>query len=297
MLRKLLVFILIYSSAFYSYGSSLESLKADIESLLASKKATVGVSILAPDTNQSVSINGDVRLPLQSVFKYHIAAAVLHQVDLGKLSLQDEITITEKELNNGLWSPIRKKYPKGTKLTLAEIIEYTVAGSDNVGCDMLLVMLGGPKMLEQYLHQIGIKDIAIVYNEVDMQSAWLHQYENWTTASAATQALSLFHENKNQLLSAESHKFLWQVMKSTWTGSKTLRAGLPKGTIVGNKTGHSGKNDEGVTGARNDIGVIFLPDGGHYYVSVLISDSMETNETNNKMTADIAKLTWQHFNQ
>ena len=45
---------------------------------------------------------------MQSVFKYHLALAVLNLVDKGSLSLTDKITITKKDLDNNLYNPIRK---------------------------------------------------------------------------------------------------------------------------------------------------------------------------------------------
>lgn len=251
--------------------------------------------MFGPNAKHVFSINGDDPLPMQSVFKYHLAVAVLNQVDLGELSLDDKVTITSKDLDNGLWSPIRKKYPKGGELTLAEVIKYTVAVSDNVGCDVLFRILGGPKVVEKYFHQAGIRDMAINHDEITQQMVWERQYENWTTANAANMALSVFFKNESQLLSPESHRFLWNIMKSSKTGGKTIKAGLPEGTPIAHKTGHSGKNDEGLTGAQNDIGVVFFPDGRYYFLSILISDSLETSDVNKKIISDIAYLTWLFF--
>jgi len=152
---------------------------------------------------------------------------------------------------------------------LAEILKYTVASSDNVGCDVLFRLLGGPKVVEAFLHQAGIADIAIEYDEVTQQLVWERQYKNWTTADAAIVALKIFYENNAQRLSLESHRFLWDTMKSSWTGKKTIKGNLPKGTIVAHKTGHSGKNAAGLTAAQNDIGIVFLPDGSYFYLSIL----------------------------
>ncbi|TLX45542.1 class A beta-lactamase [Pseudoalteromonas phenolica] len=294
MMRRRLIITLIYFLPLFVHSKPIDTLKADIELLLDSKKAKVGGSIWDHNAEPVLSVNGDSKIPMQSVFKFHIAAAVLSEVDKGRWSLEDKIKITPNDLDNGLWSPIRKKYPNGTAIPLSEVIRYTVSVSDNVGCDILLSMLGGPKKLEDYLHQSGIKDIAVKYNEENMQKVWQRQYENWTTANAANTALNQFHMSSN-LLSAKSHQFLWDVMKGSKTGRKTIKAGVPKDTQVAHKTGHSGKNAHGVTGAQNDIGVVFLPNGQHYYISVLVSDSYETSETNQNIIAKISELTWQFF--
>lgn len=295
MSNKLLLLIIIFSISFHSNGKNIKSLEYQINSILKDKRATVGVAILSSDLKNSLSINGNLHLPLQSVFKFHLAIAVLDQVDKGKLSLLDNINITPKDLDNNLWSPIRKKYPKGAKLTLAEVIKYTVASSDNVGCDVLFRILGGVKVVEAYFHQAGIVDIAIEYDEETQQKVFDRQYKNWITANTANLTLKVFYENSESLLSPDSHHFLWNTMKSSRTGKNSIKGGLPKGTVVAHKTGHSGKNDSGLTGAQNDIGIIFLPNNNYFYLSVLVSDSLEAREVNQKIIADIAKLTWAYF--
>ncbi len=296
MSHRLIPLILVFVMAFnQSKGQSINTLRQKINGILADKEATVGVGIMGQNPKDTLSINGDVHLPMQSVYKYHLALAVLNQVDKGKFSLNKKITITQADLNNNLWSPIREKYPQGADLTLAEILKETVASSDNVGCDLLFKLVGGPKEVESYLHQVGISGIAVVYDEVTQQAKWDLQYENWTTAKAANMALKVFFENAEQQLSPESHKFLWDTMKGSWTGKHCIRGRLPKNTIVAHKTGHSGKNKNGVTGALNDIGIVFLPNGDYFYLSVLVSDSKEKSDVNKKIIADIAKLSWDYF--
>jgi beta-lactamase class A/beta-lactamase class A VEB len=292
---KLLLLLIVFSCSFHSYGKQIEPLKQQINSLLKGKNATVGVAILAGDDSEHLSINGNTKLPMQSVFKYHLALAVLDQIDKKNLSLSDRVSISPKDLDNNLWSPIRKKYPDGTNLSLAEVLKYTVAHSDNVGCDILFNIVGGTKVVEAYLHKQGIMDVAIEYDEITQQLVWDRMYDNWTTANAAIAVLKLFYENKENLLSQDSHQFLWDTMKSSGTGKDKIKGLLPEGTIVAHKTGSSGRNKLGLTGAENDIGIVFLPDGRHFYIGILVSNSTETREVNKKIIADISKIAWDYF--
>jgi beta-lactamase class A len=36
-------------------------------------------------------------------------------------------------------------------MPISELIEYTVAMSDNVGCDVLLRLIGGPKVVQNFM--------------------------------------------------------------------------------------------------------------------------------------------------
>ncbi len=291
----ILAFALI--NTFYTNAQSISSLRQKINGILQNKAATVGVAIRGETLSDTLSINGDMRLPMQSVFKFHLVLAVLHQVDIGKLSLDDDIHLDKTLIKyyTHLWSPLREKYPNGAQVTLSEIIEYTVAWSDNLGCDVLFELLGGTEAVQRFLHDIGIKDIAIVHNELIMQSAWPNQFENWTTAKAANQSLQIFYENRTNVLSLESHRFLLNILKGTKTGKKRIRGLLPKDAEVAHKTGTSGKNKNGLTGATNDIGIVFLPNGDHFYLSVLVCCSMESDDTNEQIIAEISKLVWNYF--
>ncbi len=297
MKKAILIILSLFMVNSFLRAQSIDSLRQRISEILKDKSVTAGIAIKGPESGDTLSINGNKHLPMQSVFKYHLALAVLHQVDLGKLSLDDQILI-EKDLIKKyeyLWSPLRKKYPEGAKVTLAEILKYTVSLSDNLGCDLLFELIGGTKVVQSYLKSIGIHDIAIRHNEIVMQSEWKNQYDNWTTANAANQLLESFFENTNHFLSPKSHQFLLETLKETKTGKKSIRGLLPKNAIIAHKTGHSGKNEQGLTAAQNDIGIIFLPNGKHFYLSVFVGDSMESHETNQLIIAQIAKLAWDYF--
>ena len=85
-------------------------------------------------------------------------------------------------------------------------------------------------------------------------------------------------------------------MKGTKTGKNRLRGQLPQGTVVAHKTGWSGRHKEtGITAAVNNVGIVFLPNGKYFTISVFVTDSKEDFETNEKIVADIAKAAWDYF--
>ena len=165
--------------------------------------------------------------------------------------------------------------------------------SDNVGCDVLLRLIGGPKVVHDFLISKGAKDTQIVYNEEIMQSEWKNQYENYTTMKSATKLLKDFYKGK--ILSEKSTEFLLAVMYRTSTGLNKIVEQLPKSAKVAHKTGSSGKNDAGLTGAENDISIITLPNGKTYAIAIFVSDSMETWEVNCKMISDISKVVFENL--
>ena len=274
-----------------------DSLRKKIEQIVSDKKAVVGVSIIGNDGKDTISLHGDKRLPMQSVFKFHIALAVLSEVDKGKLSLNQTIVISKDDLlPEDVWSPLRDENPKGGSFTIERLIQYSVSHSDNTACDILIKLIGTPKTVEEYFKKNNIQDLQITFNEEEMQSKWENMFENWTTPKTASETLKMFYENKNNLLSKSSYDFFWKTNKETTTGKNRIRGQLPKETIVAHKTGWSGTNKEtGITAAVNNIGIVFLPNGEYFIISVFVSESKENFDTNEKIIADIAKATYDFY--
>ncbi|MBB6370453.1 CGA/CIA family class A beta-lactamase [Chryseobacterium shigense] len=293
-MKKIGLFFLLVSSLAIAQKSALEK---KINSITQNKKATVGVSVLGFENNFQYSKNGDQKLPMLSVFKFHIACAALDLVDKGKLSLNQKVFIHKTDLKEKTWSPFREKYPAGNiEITLNEVIDYTVAFSDNNLCDVLWKLIGGAKTVQQFMNAKGVKDFQVKYNEQEMhEKSWESLYENYSTTNSAVSALKKFYDGK--LLSKKSTDYLMQIMTGTKTGTNKIVEQLPKNTPVAHKTGSSGKNNKGLTIAENDMGIITLPNGKHYAIAVFVNNSTETEAVNCKMVSDISKAVWDDFNK
>ncbi len=296
-LFTLLFLHLLLSTSCQTSKNRTDSLREKIVQILADKKAVVGVSIIGNYGKDTISLHGAKRFPMQSVFKFHIALAVLSEVDKGKLSLNQTIEISKDDLlPEDLWSPLRDENPNGGSFTVERLIQYSVSHSDNTACDVLIRLIGTPKTVEEYFKKNNIQDIQITFNEEEMQAKWENMFENWTTPITASETLRMFYENKNNLLSKSSYDFFWKTNKETTTGKNRIKGQLPEGTIVAHKTGWSGTNKEtGITAAVNNIGIVFLPNGEYFIISVFVSESKEDFDTNEKIIADIAKATYDFY--
>jgi beta-lactamase class A len=295
MRKKTFLFLSFYLIIFSGY-SQTNTLKEKITEIVKSKRATVGVGIMNLENGDTLTLNGNRHFPMQSVFKFHLALAVLNQIDKGKFTLNQDIFVSKADMIPNLYSPMREKYPEGNiTLPLSEIIKYTVSQSDNSGCDLLFKLIGGPEKANKFIHKIGVKDVAILDPEVRIQNDWSLQYKNYSTPFAAVQLLHKFH--KGNILSKTSQDFLYKIMVETTTGPNKIKGLLPQNTMVAHKTGFSGKNKDGLTGATNDIGIVTLPNGKQFAISIFVSDSMEDEKTNEKMIAEIALAAWDYYNQ
>ena len=294
-MRISLIIIILLSIQSCSAAPQQDSLKQQITTYLSDKAAVTGVAVRVLETGEGFVMNDDHKYPLMSVFKLHIAIVVMDKVDKGALSLNQNIHIQKSDLLPNTWSPIAKKYPEGDiDLSLHEVLTYTVAQSDNNGCDILLRLIGGVQAVETFFHERGFTDLAIKVNEEEMHAAESNIFLNYTTISEAANVLAALF--KQEFVSAASTAYLKDILYNTTTGGNRLRSLLPAGTPVAHKTGTSGQLANGVEGAVNDIGIIDLPNGQHLIVCVMVRNSSAGFEATEKIIADISLLAWEYFN-
>lgn len=264
-----------------------DSLRSQIAAIAARSGGTVGVGIMNLDTRDTLYFQDSPVYPMQSVFKFPIAMAILHQVDEGKMKLDQKIYIDKKWMVPGTWSPLRDSFPKGNvDQTLAQLLEYMVSQSDNIACDLLIDLAGGEAAINDYVHALGVQQIAIVASEAKMATSWDVQFTNFCAPSAMIQLLDIL--NKGTALSKTSNDFLWDIMLKTSTGPKRLKGLLPAGVQVAHKTGTSGVKD-GVAAATNDAGIIVLPNGQKLAIVVYVMNAKSDEATRESTIAQIAK--------
>lgn len=290
-MKRLLLLVGLLMVTCISIFSQKSGLRDDIGQIIKDKQATVGVALIV-DGKDTLTINNDIHYPTQSVYKFHLALAVLDYLDSKALTLDHKLFIKKNDLIHDTYSPLRDDYPEGEMyLTIADVIRYTVSKSDNNGCDILFRFLGGPTIVDQYIRELGVVDFSIAKTEEEMHSAWDIQYLNWSTPYAAALVLEKFRTEA--ILSDSSHDFLWNTLVETTTGRDKIKAGLPQDVILAHKTGSSARNKDGLSAAENDVGIVQLPDGRFYTLVVFVSDSMEDQKTNAAIIAAISKAVYE----
>ncbi len=283
-----LSFVFLVSSEIYGQ----ENLRKEIENLVHTVNGSIGVGVKHLESGDSLTIHGKDHFPMQSVYKFHLALAVLADVDKGKLRADQKVLIRKDDYFPDTHSPIADKYPDGNvELTISELLSYTVSTSDNNGCDILFKLVGGPKKVEEYIRGLGLRDVAIVNTEREMHQDWNAQFNNWTTPQGMVHLLDLFYQKK--ILSPQSRDVLVKIMEQTSTGKKRIKGHLPAGTVVAHKTGMGG-NDE-VISAMNDVGVVTLPSGDHFAIALFVANPKDGIETIESVMAKISKLVFDHY--
>ncbi|WP_106915306.1 class A beta-lactamase [Chryseobacterium aurantiacum] len=287
------LFILLLSLPLFSQTHTNTELKKIIESIIAGKKADVGVSIMETPKKEVIQINGSKFYPMLSTVKFHIALSVLHQIEKGELSLQQKIYIKKEELLENTWSPFQKEHPEGNiELTLEEAMKWMVSYSDNNLTDILLRLIGGPQTVQKFINS---KEFVIKNDEEGMHKDWDSQFINVTTPNEAIKLLEQFYNGK--LLNKEHTKWLYTAMLNNASGAKRLKAHLPKNFKIAHRTGTSFTNDAGMTGAVNDFGIVELPEKKRIYIAVFVHNSYESFDNTEAIIADIAKATYDYYSK
>jgi len=245
----------------------------------------VALSVVHVESGRAVAFEGAKKLQLYSVFKVPLAIAVLKAVEEKKLSLDQKVHVTPgdvapgSQFNTDLWrQPVDK--------SVAELLEFSIVRSDNTSSDKLLGLVGGPTAVTQRMRALGYSDIDIV----SKVRGYASKQENPNVGAPVDLARLLTQLQKGELLQPANASLLLGFMERARTGGeRRLRANLPAGTPVADKTG-SGNT------ATNDIGVITLPDGkGHLAIAVLINGTKSKTEAQEKLIAEIARAAYDAF--
>lgn len=269
---------------------------SDFAHITSQAQGKVGVYAQIVETGETLDFHGAEHYPMQSVYKFPIAMAVLQAVDQGKLKLDAPIRVEKSDLIGGRQhSPIRDMHPDGGfTLSVRDLIRYTIAESDGSASDVLLRILGGTPKVQAMLARLGIQGVQVIDTEKSIGGDNQVQYRNWAQPRDMVRLLVAFQQGKG--LSPASRALLMKDMTDTGTGLKRLKGNLPPGTVVAHKTGTS-NTVNGITAATNDVGLITLPDGRHLAIAVFVSDSPLSQDTRERTIAACAKIAWNHFTQ
>jgi beta-lactamase class A len=195
----------------------------------------IGVFAENEATGRRIAWRADERFHMCSSFKASLAAAVLARVDRGEERLDAPVRYSEKDILS--YAPVAKAGLAKGELSVAELCQGAVELSDNTCANLLLARIGGPAALTEFWRATGDEVTrADNYEPVSTQPGSVED----TTTPAAT-AATLRRLLLGDVLSPASRERLTGWMRDCKTGLDLLRAGLPEGWTVADKTGNDGK--------------------------------------------------------
>ena len=91
-----------------------------------------------------------------SVFKFHVALAVLDKMDKQSISLDSIVSIKASQMPPIPTAPAEEVSRPDFTITLRELMQYSISQSDNNACDILIEYAGGIKHINDYIHRLSI---------------------------------------------------------------------------------------------------------------------------------------------
>lgn len=266
---------------------------------------TVGIVVRDLGTGETLSLNGDTLFPMASSYKVAVAGRIFAMVDAGALTLEDQLAS-----------------PAGP-VSVATLLDLMLTRSDNDATDLLVARAGGPTAVHQWVAGLGIRGLRVDSNTADLlyramglapqpgnfhrnvaaamaadpalrerdahdipNIAFARDPRDTATPTAMTDLVAAIRTGK--ALSGRSTVALLSIMERCRTGKARLPGMLPPGTLVAHKTGS-------LNGTGNDTGVISLPDGRLFAITVFVMQDHKGHATRDRIMAEAARASYDYF--
>ena len=253
---------------------------------------TISVAASDFETGQEILINPDEAYHPASTIKVHVMMEVFHQVEQGRITLEDRLPIINSFTSIADGSKFsldmeddaeQTLYPRiGETESIAELTRLMIVRSSNLATNILLEKIGTNRVSDfiQALEIPGVKFI----RGIEDQAAFELGMNNGATARGLTQTMQLIAEKKvvSQLA---SEKMIEILLAQEF--NESIPALLPNTVKVAHKTGWTGE-------VYHDTGIVY-PDGRKpYVVSIMTRGFTEDQEAEaHACMANISKLIYE----
>ncbi|MGK5741173.1 class A beta-lactamase [Micromonospora sp. URMC 103] len=218
--------------------------------------ARLGVHAIDTGTGRTLGYRADERFAYASTFKALAAAALLDRTSAADLDRVVRYTRADLVAH----SPVTERNV-ATGMPLRDVVDAAIRYSDNTAGNLILRRLGGPAGFEESLRRLGDTTTEADRYETALNEGRPGDRRDTTTPRAFANDLRAYAVG--DALNGEDRDLLTAWLRRNTTGGGLVRAGTPEGWVVGDKTGSGGY------GARNDIAVLWPPEGAPIVLAVM----------------------------
>lgn len=262
-------------------GATPPSASALLAKLEAESGGRLGVAALNMADDRRLLHRADERFPFCSTFKMMLSAAVLAREPS---LLKKRVPYAKRELVT--YSPVTEKHA-GKGMTVAALCEATIQYSDNSAANLLMKQIGGPAAVTAFARSIGDMEFRLDRIETELNTALPGDLRDTTTPAAMAE--SLHKLVLGDALGAAQRKQLKDWMLGNTTGDTRIRAGVPSGWAVADKTG------TGDYGTTNDIGVIWQPGKAPIVLVVYLTQPGKDDKARSEILAEATRIVVEAF--
>ncbi|MBL7253356.1 class A beta-lactamase [Paractinoplanes lichenicola] len=239
--------------------------------------ARLGVHAVDTGTDRTVAFRADERFAHASTFKALLAGVLLAR--LSDADLRRVVQYGEGDLLE--WAPVTKRHV-ARGMTVDALIAAAVQHSDNTAANLLLKEVGGPEGLQRELRELGDATTDLSRTEPALNEAVPGDRRDTTTPRALGTDLRRFV--LGDALPAARRQKMAELLVGNTTGDPYVRAGVPSGWRVGDKTGSGGY------GTRNDIAVVWPATGAPLVIAVQSDRGTPDAKSDDALIAEATRL-------
>ncbi len=263
---NLLRFAAALAFTFPFIARATENAETQLARLEVTAGARLGVCALNLEDGAQIRHRADERFALCSTFKLLVAAAILDRSTHDAALLPRRIIYTKADLV-AAYSPITEKHV-ADGMTVEELCAAAISWSDNSAANFLMKILGGPPPVTAYARSVGDEIFRLDRWEPDLNTALPGDPRDTSTPAAMARSLQAL--TVGTALPAPQRGQLNTWLAGTVTGANRIRAALPAGWRMGDKTG------SGYYGTANDVAVLWPP-GRKPIILSIYSDRKEAD--------------------
>lgn len=260
-------------------NQELAALKTQVQVLATENPSlTAGVFLVDLDTGSYLNFNGDTAFASASTIKVPILVAFFQAVDEGKVKLDQILTLKSEHIVGG--SGEMQDDAPGKKYSALEVARKMIVVSDNTATNMMIELLGGAEVLNQYFANWGLRATVLRNNLPDLEG---------TNTTSPQDLINIIAQiDRGNLVSVKSRDRILQIMRQTQNAS-LLPKGLGEGSIIAHKTGN-------IDTMLADAGMVDLPNGKRYLVAVMVKHPPETEKPAQSLIRDISRMSYRYLN-
>lgn len=243
----------------------------------------VGFAVIDTGTGAMHGYRADERFTMASTFKALACAAALSS---GDAVLDKKHKIRQADLRPH--SPVTEKRV-GTSLSTRALCEITLRTSDNAAANTVLKAIGGPPALTDFLRRTGDGTTRLDRYEPELNQATPGDPRDTTTPQAM--ASTLRRLLLDGALEPEAADQLESWMAANAVAGGLLRAELPKGWRIADRSGAGGHGTRGV------IALLRPPEGAPLVVAIYMDGRKHPLKTRDAAIAEIGAAIFAEYGQ
>jgi beta-lactamase class A len=257
--------------------------EADLNRVAGGLNGVVGYAIKDLSIGDTFLRLPDAVFPQASSIKLTVLLELMHQVQEGKLSLDEKHTILHSEMTVGDDEAILNKLGDGTvTMTLRDLAVFMIVLSDNSATNILIDRLGMDN-INAGIARLGLRETQLRRRMIDLEAA-RHGDENVSTPREMLALLEAVQLGR-PLDPAHTKEFL-RILRLP-KESEFHRA-LPSGVVIADKPGS-------LEGVRCDSGIIEI--AGHPFILCVMTTYLKRDEDGERAIEEIARLAYAYFDR